>query len=136
MNFFLIFIFLNTMLYFDMPNIDDNNYVLHKIIFFISLFYFYFLISSLSKIFRKCSIGIKELIGRSAIIAVSGVLGYSLFVDLSRSRQLSEYFNEVLKLDNHKNRLNLLVSMFILMFIVFVRCIELLISYNDMGCQI
>ena len=133
-NFFLIFMFLNTMLHFGIPNvIDNNNYIIRKIIFFAALFYFYFLINSLSKIFRRCAISVKQLMSRSAVIAVSGVLGYGLYQDLARSEYLSHYVLKVAKLNVGQQKL--LISGFMMMFIVFVRCMELLITYDDMGCS-
>jgi hypothetical protein len=124
-------------MYLGIPNIGDDNIISHKIILFISIFYFYFLINSISKIFRKCSIGVKELMGRSSIIAVSGVLGYGLYNDLSSNELLRGYLFNTLKITKNSMSVyrNLLVTFFIMLFIIFIRCAELLISYDDMSCK-
>lgn len=132
-NFFLIFVFLNAITFVGIPNVvEDDNYIIHKIIFFAALFYFYFMVNSISKIIRKCDISVKQLMAKSAVIGVSGVLGYGLYVDLAQSQYLSGYVTNVLKLNTGQQKL--LISCFMMGFIVFVRCMQLLIIYDDMDC--
>jgi len=123
-------------MYFGIPNVGNDNVISHKIILFIAIFYFYFLMSSASKILRKCSIGVKELMGRSCIIAISGVLGYGLYNDMSRNSFAKQYLESIVETTKSPMHSHLIVTFFIMLFIIFVRCVELLISYDDMGCEI
>lgn len=133
-NLFMLFVFINVLLHIGIPNvIGDNNYITHKIIFFTALFYFYFLLESLSKIFRKCTVNVKDLMSKSAVIAVSGILGYGLYLDLTRSNELAKYVKEVLKMSPGHQKF--MISGFIMMMIIFVRCVQILINYDDIGCD-
>jgi len=130
-NILFIFIFLFTLFYFKFPNLRDNRYILHKIIIFISLFCFQFVISIISKIKAKCKINIHEIISSSLRIAITGIIGYSIWNDLLYSGIVTKYY--MLYFGDPKI-LYLNVTIIITLFITTVEIIKLLCSAQNIKC--
>ena len=49
-----LFIFLYSIMFFQMPDVETDNYIRHKLFFFVALFIFTFITQVISKIRNKC----------------------------------------------------------------------------------
>lgn len=81
-NIFFIFIFIFTILFFRMPDIDNTNYLSHKLTLFSLLFLYQTLLLILSKMKSKCKINPAEILIAGIETATIGVVGYSIYTDL------------------------------------------------------
>ena len=81
-NIFFIFIFTFWVLFFRIPDIDNRNYLFHKLIIFVLLFVYQFSLLVLSKIKNKCKIDLLDVCGYSFETAIVGIIGYSIYTDL------------------------------------------------------
>ena len=81
-NIFFIFIFIFAILFFKLPNIDNRNRLLNKLILFSLLFIYQFMLLIISKVKNKCKIDFLEVFIYSIETATLGVIGYSIYNDL------------------------------------------------------
>jgi hypothetical protein len=129
-NIFFIFIFIFAILLFRVPNIDNNNYIVHKVIIFALLFGYQFILLVASKIKNKCKIEFMELLTRSLETATIGIVGYSLYTDLQ--------FYRFTGIDSlyiiNKNTQYLYVSIIITLLLTFVNTVKLLFGYTPYEC--
>lgn len=147
---FFIFLFLYAIIIFKFPDLDshllssdessgsgedtdkNDNYLWQKFVLFVSIFCFYFILQMIGKITSNCTINISEILGNCYVVAVSGILGYTVFVDLGNMTWSSENMNEfIISLDGNRYMFTLIVTLFIVMFITVVKMLGLMVSYND-----
>lgn len=124
LNLLYLFLFVFMALHFKIPDILNGQHVIHKLIIFISLFVFQFIIMVISRILNGCTVNLKDIALNALLVAASGVIGYSVFNDMLYMGTLSKY--NIDKLSNTVLYLN--VTVIILMFITFVKIMELLIN--------
>ena len=127
-NILLIFFFLMASLFIKIPNINNSNYIQHKFILFISLFCFQFVISILSSIINKCIININSIANYSLLVAIAGIIGYSLYNDFQYMGIDISFFN----LSNKYNYIN--VAIILTLFIAVIQIIKLIISSKNTDC--
>lgn len=131
-NIILIFLFLSIIFFFRFPNLNNGRLITHKFIIFITLFCFQFIILTLNKIRNKCVVDVQEIAYDSLTVAVSGVVGYSLYNDINYGGVTIRYF----RLDTTNPRMVYLnVSIIITLFIAFIKIIKLMINSNSNGCK-
>jgi hypothetical protein len=121
LNVFLIFIFLLFTFYFENPEISNNYYISNKIILFGLLFCFQFIILLIDKIRIGCKINVNQLAYDSMVVAVSGVMGYTVFNDLTIG--FENYKNCFEK--SSKNIKNLNITIVIILFITIIKLLGL-----------
>ena len=110
----------------------NDNYLWHKFTLFVSIFCFYFILQIIGKIRTNCIINISEILGKCYVVAVSGILGYTLFVDLQIMGWSSENMNKfITSLNGNRYMFTLVVTLFIIMFITVVKLMALMISISD-----
>lgn len=126
-----IFVFLYIMFLFKIPDITTDNFILHKFFLYISLFLFNFVTQVIIKIKNNCKIDQNELLSKSIEVAVSGVIGYSIFIDLSIMEYTKDYIEY---LTRSKYMLYLISSIIIILFISIIKIIKLLFNYNENEC--
>jgi hypothetical protein len=79
---FLLFVYLMTLFYFRFPNITNTNYLFHKLIIFISVFVFKFVIELGKKIKEDKKVDPVEILKDSSNFSLYNILGYSLYIDM------------------------------------------------------
>ena len=129
-NIFFIFIFIFGILLFKIPDIDNNNYIIHKLVIFSLLFIYQFILLILSKIKNKCKIDILNICEYSIETATIGIIGYSIYTDL----QFLE-FNDLTigYIDDPKMRY-LYVTIIITLLLTFVNTMKLLFGFKPYEC--
>lgn len=126
-NIFFLFLFLLASLYFKVPDISNNKYILHKFVIFITVFVFQFIVQISSKIANKCKINIGDIAFDAMIVATAALIGYSIYNDLLFSGTIKKFYD--LECAN-KNILYLNIVIIMILFICFVKVIGILI-YNQ-----
>jgi hypothetical protein len=124
--------FVYAMLFFKLPDIDDGNILQHKFIIFLSLFCFYFLVQIIGKIKNKCKIDINDITTKSLTVAVSGVMGYTLYQDLGMMEWSRNYINNF-NITSRYNRC-LYITVIITLFISVVRILQVLFNNDIPEC--
>lgn len=87
-----LFAFVFAMLYFDVPDINDDHKILHKFYLFGSISIFIFLIQLIKKIKNKCKIEPTVIFQQSITTGLICVLGYSLYIDFTLMERFKEFF--------------------------------------------
>lgn len=128
--FILVFIF--SMFCLQVPNVKGDNYILNKLIIFVFLFCFYFVLQIIKKIKNNCKINLDDTTKNSLIVALSGSLGYSLFTDLTIQKYSKDYMGTIT--EGSKYILYLVITIGIIMFIAIIKIIEFLIISNKEEC--
>lgn len=130
-NLVFIFVFLYIMFLFKVPDIENDSFILHKFFIFITLFIFNFVSQIVIKIRNNCKIEQYDLIYKSLETSVSGVIGYSLFIDLmvmEYTKDWMEYFTR------SKYLIYLMACLMIIMFIMLIKIIKLMLNCDDDKC--
>lgn len=129
-NIFFVFIFIFVILFFKMPNIDNTNYLLHKLIIFGLLFLYQYTLLIISKVKNKCKIDFLEVFMYSVETATIGVIGYSIYNDLQHYK-LGD--SESLFIVDTKVQY-LYIAIIITLLLTFVNTIKLLFGYTPYEC--
>lgn len=124
-----LFIFIYSMLFFKIPDIETDNYIYHKLIFFVTIFLFTFISQILMKLRNNCKIIASEIFNRSLEVAISGLIGYSLYIDLTIMESTKEYMTSY-----SKYILYLMIALTIVLFIGIVKIARVVFSYNENDC--
>jgi hypothetical protein len=127
-NIFFVFIFLFAMLLCKIPNINNNNFIIHKLLIFGLLFGFQFLLLTTSHIKNKCKIDFLEIFRYSIETAILGIIGYSLFTDLRYTTVTS-----LSTISDNKVKY-LYIAIIVSLLLVFVNTIKLLFGYRPYEC--
>lgn len=129
-NIFFIFIFIFAILFFRIPNIDNGNRLLNKLIIFSLLFCYQFTLLVISKVKNKCKIDFLEVFTYSVETATIGIIGYSIYNDL-----------EYLKLGNNESLYMVddkvqyaYIAIIISLLLTFINTIKLLFGYRPYEC--
>jgi hypothetical protein len=126
-----IFIFIYLIIILKFPDTSKDDYIFQRFSLFISIFCFYFIIKIISKIRHNCKIHINEILNDSLLIAICGVLGYTLYTDLifmSSTREFMEYMI-IPNVSRYTNAL--IITMSIISFIAMIKIIQLLFITSD-----
>ncbi|QKF94015.1 hypothetical protein QKU48_gp0557 [Fadolivirus algeromassiliense] len=128
-NIFFVFIFIFLILFFKVPNINDNNYILHKVILFGLLFVYQFMLLVMSKVKNKCKIDFLEVFRYSVETAAIAVIGYSIYTDL-------QYYkvNDDPLFITDTNMQYLYITIIISVLLTFVNTIKLMFGYRPYDC--
>ena len=124
-----LFIFVYSMLFFKIPDVETDNYIYHKLIFFVTIFLFTFVSQILMKLRNDCTIVAREIFNKSLEVAISGLIGYSLYIDLTIMESTKEYM-----VGYSRYILYLMIAITIILFIGIVKIVKLLFNYNENEC--
>ena len=124
-----LFIFVYSMLFFKIPDVETDNYIYHKLIFFVTIFLFTFVSQILMKLRNDCTIVAREIFNKSLEVAISGFIGYSLYIDLTIMESTKEYM-----VGYSRYILYLMIAITIILFIGIVKIVKLLFNYNENEC--
>ena len=125
------FLFIFIMFFFEVPEINNDNYIQHKIIIFITLFMFNYVVKIIKKMRNGCKIIQSEIISESTQMAVAGLFGYTVFVDLkvmewSRDTIYSSYDSLFM--------LYLIVTIIMTLFITIVKIVKMMFDNEVDKC--
>ena len=121
-----IFIFVMILFYFKMPNIESDNYIKHKLLLFVFMMVFYYLLSVIRKLGnKKCTLDHYGIIKNSIKISLACVVGYSLYYDFLTMDWSKEYFT----FDNEYGK-QAVITLVIISLITILQCFES-IFYNS-----
>lgn len=126
-NIFFIFIFTFWVLFFRIPDIDNRNYLFHKLIIFVLLFVYQFSLLVLSKIKNKCKIDLLDVCGYSFETAIVGIIGYSIYTDL-------QYYDLDFICFNDQDLNYIYVTIIITLLLTFVNTVKLLLGFKPYEC--
>lgn len=128
----LLFGFLYVIFLFKFPNIENTNYLYNKFLVFVLIFLFNFMVQFITKIISGCNILYDEIIGKSLEVALYGVIGYSIFVDLSIMNGTKTYIQSFGK---SSYSLYLVAAIVVIAFIAMMKTFKLLLSTNEYVCR-
>jgi len=123
-----IFIYLLIMLYARVPNIDDENFIKHKMYLFACIFLFDIVLQTMKRIKSKCIIKMGNVLFDSLKTATAGIIGYSIYTDL---------LNMDFDMGNDRGRLYRLtiVALTIVTFITLIRIAEMILIPRQLDCD-
>jgi hypothetical protein len=119
---FFLFIYLTLLFYFKFPDITNNNYIFHKLIIFISVFVFRFVIELIKKIKNKCKVDPLEILKESLLYSLFNIVGYSIYIDLMYMNVCSNYNINI----NSDNQRFLIASLIMTIFTMLISAGKLL----------
>ena len=132
-NLFFIFLFLLVLLFLKIPDLDYNdNYILHKVVIFVLIFCYQFLLLITNKIRKRCKIDIMETIKESLQMALYTVLGYSIFIDLKIMDSTADYVDVAM---NKKGYNKVFLSSFIIGVIAIIKATGLIFTGSGSKCE-
>jgi len=124
-----LFVYIFTLLYFQMPNVANNNYLTHKFYLFISIFGFYYIIQLIKRIRNGCSVDPYIILQQSLNMALFCVLGYSLYVDLLYMDWSQGYFGDI-EVVNHTKRF-VAIAFIIIVFVGIIQLFGLMFRAKE-----
>ena len=120
-NLLFTFIFLNIMIYFKFPNINNDSYVQNKFMLFVSVFLFQIATPVIINIKNECKIIFKDIVQNSLMQAIFAVIGYSIYIDLIIMGSTKEYMKSIV----NPAISPIVVSMVIIFFMATVKFAEM-----------
>ena len=126
-NIFFIFIFTFWILFFRIPDIDNRNYLFHKLVIFALLFVYQFSLLVLSKIKNKCKIDLLDVCGYSFETAIVAIIGYSIYTDL-------QYYDLDFMCFSDQDLNYIYVTIIITLLLTFVNTVKLLLGFKPYEC--
>jgi hypothetical protein len=125
------FIFVYSLFFFKLPDIENDNYIQHKLLIFMSLFAFNYILNVITKIRNECVLNQSELASKSLRDAVTGVIGYSLYIDLNIMDWSKGYFNSMY---DSKYTLYLIATLVIVFFMSLIKILILMFDSTNPEC--
>jgi hypothetical protein len=81
-NILFLFVYLIVLFYFGMPDITNNNYLMHKALLFATISAFNYVFYLIKKMKEGNKINYKKILANSIYYGLFGVVGYSIYIDL------------------------------------------------------
>ena len=127
-NIFFVFIFVFMILFYKIFDINDKNYLLHKVIIFSALFVYQYVVLLISKFKNKCRIDYNDILKQSIETATIGIIGYSIYNDLQYSDipGVSDVVDDKIKY--------VYITIIITLTLTFINSIKLLFGYTPYEC--
>ena len=129
-NILLLFLYIIAVFYF-VIDVNNQNYLVDKLVIFIAIFFFQFVLMLISKIINKCKIETDQLINESLRIALVSVIGYSVYTDLTIMENTKESFEYD---PTNPQKSIWIVSIIIIVLITLVKTIQLLLQGEQYSC--
>lgn len=132
-----LFVYIIAMFYLQLPNITNNDYPIHKLYLFISIFSYYFVIQIIKKIKNKCSINIFTILEDCLIITLFCVLGYSIYVDFKYWDYTKDTITQIDETDISSTLKGYsIVSLIIVSFMATIQIVKLLFQGSINDCEL
>lgn len=117
-------VYLLTMFFFELPNIKNKNYIIHKLFIFISIFVYYSIVQLIKNIKNKNDINLYSMLNDSFTMGLYCVLGYSLYIDLIYWDCTKSMFGDIKEINITKRYT--VVSLIIVFFVTVIQLTKLL----------
>jgi hypothetical protein len=127
-----LFVFIITSLYFKIPDVSDNNYLLHKFYLFVGVFGFYYVIQMIKKIKNSCKVDPYMILQQGLNMALYCVIGYSVYVDLMHMDWSQDYIKSI-DISN-SNKKYLMISITIIIFVTLILLTGMLFKVERDDC--
>ena len=127
-----LFVYIFTLLYFQLPDVTNNNYLTHKFYLFVAIFGFYYIIQLIKKIKNGCPIDPYAILLQSLNMSLFCVLGYSIYVDLLYMDWSQNYFGDIVVV-NHTKRF-ITISLIIVTFVALIQLVGMLFKTSTNEC--
>ena len=129
-----LFVYILTLLYFKIPNISDNNFLVHKFYIFVGVFGFYYVIQMIKKIKNNCKIDPYLILQQSLNMSLYCVIGYSIYTDLIHMEWSKDYLEKTYLDDLNKRYL--IIAITIIIFITLIQLVGMLFKVDRDDCII
>lgn len=126
-------IFIYVLLFFGIPDITNDNYLIHKLLLFIAVFIFYYIVQLIKKIKNKCQINSREMLEKSLFVGLLTVIGYSVYVDLINMEWSKGYFEDIHTVNLYKRFA--VVTLIIIVLLTLVMLIGLMFAVPTDECS-
>jgi hypothetical protein len=113
-------------------DVTDNNFLRDKMIVFIATFLFQYALIIINKVINKCDIDTYEVVNECLRVAFVGVVGYSIYTDLT----IMDYSRAMFAPDPlNKHKSIWLVTAVIILLMTLTKTIELFIQAKQYQCN-
>lgn len=129
-----LFVYIMTLLYFKLPDVSDNNYLVHKFYIFVGVFGFYYVIQMIKKIKNNCRVDPYVILQQSLNMALYCVIGYSVYVDLMYMDWSQSYIQSI-DISN-SNKKYLMISITVIIFVTLIQLMGMLFKVEKDDCII
>ena len=107
----ILFVFVFALLMFNIPQIQNDQYIKQKLYIFFGIFIFEFLTNIFITVYRKCIVDLRKVVSNSLEAALVATLAYSIFNDLSWSE------SSIIPSTDNKIATNLVIAIMITAFL-------------------
>lgn len=126
--------YLLAMFFFELPDVKNKNYPVHKLLIFISTFVYYYVVQLIKKIKNKCTVDPMIILNDAFMMGLYCVLGYSLYVDFMYWDYTKSMFGDIKDVNIIKRYV--IISVIIVSFVTIVQASKLLFkSGNSDECD-
>ncbi len=129
-----LFVYIMTLLYFKLPDVSDNNYLMHKFYIFVGVFGFYYVIQMIKKIKNNCRVDPYVILQQSLNMALYCVIGYSVYVDLMYMDWSQSYIQSIDV--SNSNKKYLMISITVIIFVTLIQLMGMLFKVEKDDCII
>jgi hypothetical protein len=129
-NICLIYLFLVFLFSFKIIDLHNNQFVLHKLLLFLSVFFFQFFLKFFIKIINNCPINLSSLINLSSQFALFSIIGYSIYLDT----KFMTYANVISDIINKKYTSTIYIAFVIVFVISFIKSIQMMFGFKCDDC--
>lgn len=127
-----LFVYLLAMFFFELPNVKNKNYPVHKFFIFLSVFAYYYVIQIIKKIRNNCKVDFYIVLQEALMMGLYCVLGYSLYVDFVYWDCTKGMFGDIKEVNIAKRYL--IIATIIVTFVACMKLLELLFHQNPNDC--
>ena len=123
-----LFIYLFALFYSNIPNVSNEDYLIHKIYIFVSTLAYFYIILSIKNLQTKNK-SMYEIYKESFIFALYCVIGYSIYVDLSLMESTKYIFDVSQETSPLKKYLQIITI--IVLFVIIMQLLQSMFQIND-----
>jgi len=124
LNLLLIFLYVIAVFYF-VVDVNNKQYLRDKLVIFLAMFFFQFLLTMISKVVSKCKVEIWDIVNDSLRVAFIGVIGYSVYTDLTIMENTEATFAPD---PLNKQKSTWIVSICIIMLLALTKTVQLFLQ--------
>jgi hypothetical protein len=124
----LLFIFIYIFVFMEFPNTKNDSYIFQKFALFVLLFCFYFIIQIFNKLKEGTKINVRRLLTNCLVVATSGVLGYTVLIDMKYMSSTSSFIEQFEASTCSEYVWSFIVSLSIISFITIIKVLGMLFS--------
>jgi hypothetical protein len=115
------------MFLFNIPDIKNDSYILHKLIIFSILFLFGIITNTFYRVLGGCKLSLNLILYKSFETSIAGMIGYGLISDLLLNKSTKDF---IISLYDKPKLLYLIATVLITVVITLFRAVKILF-YND-----